>query len=1498
MFYKYTGSDPKVIQSLDTGKILTPEEMLEHGDMVSRERVAKSVLTGIDLSSNDLDNPEIDSAIQSRALLNFQQNQRLELAAAIDTVPQEEIKRRILEGGYMSDPAAASMFKNSGGYLLATEGYEAVDKHQNAVMSARFLELKEHLEADIAAKKLGVGVASGWVDLLFGSLIDELPFIGGTSDRAEESKRLYDLAFNPNVPLEEAKKELTAIVDKAADAGFLADWNPIRADAMFQNLIEYGMGPEAFWDKFAQIATTTTVVAPLLGKLAMARTPIQQLSATAGTQAGAAATATALASGTSDDILKLGALNAVTPSAASFPEAGIHDMFKLQTSFGQDIARNISRDEDLLEIFESIPNARNLSPEMYEQQYGEILAASRRAYEHQDNIIDFGIVADKTDNLHSWAYYGKLGGEAFTTEESAQRRMQMMFKVTPAEAEGMNFKVFHSDRAGGWVIATTKNAKMKEFQKAFNSKDGINNVLGSWGRRWIFSSGSSLTKELQGLAVQGEMTYGRALKDLEKIVTKWKKEVPKAEQEAVDKIFLKLRDGDLKHYRRNLERDEFDRHYPGGTPTDRAWKYYRRMTELNDLSYYYTADGYFKDAVRQGFDEVFNYTTPAPRNATTGTTSRIVVKEVNSPDFKDGEEVWDAVNHAPVANTALPNNSKLFEVRGGFNVPNTENKVRYIVAPATSRTRRMTHHDILGYNPGGPRRTGKNNFVVAQINESNLSGTTKKFSSNPTVALATFTRGQAIKAMKSIKSIHKSILDELGGVSSLQGVTRGRVYQRIRRLNQASKDRINAAIRANNEWHVEIEDVDDYVDFLENEVSLDITKDIGVAAKNDRITTLDSSGNLGYTASGGKTFGDTLFERANAPWDGARRDTPIREYGGTRDQYTNPMDSILRNASYRLHGRAHQAYENRAVRAVLIKNKEFLDNFNDIAKMPARQALRVARIKSSEPEAYRVRDALEAVKRTLKIREDAQPSYYEHKVRRLEEWALEKTGKEIQLSSSNPLEALRKMAFHAKLGLFAMDQIVVQSSQVLQILALTANRPGTLLDLAGIMPIRAMSSGLISDATKTYMAKRSYKLLGFDSAEEMVEMANSLYKSGRLEIAHSIGELAEGAQYGPAMRTKTAKVMDASRIFFDEGEKIPRVYSAIAAWKEWKKLRPNIPHSDPRAQAWMADRQDKLTFQMSSVSASSWQRNAAAIPLQFMTYTGRVAESIFSDTFTKGERARILAGNLIMFGTGSYAMDYWLSDWSGGVELDPEVYNLVKYGTVDYLHSAIGLEDWNISKRLSPVVGITDLLNSWDQKSGFELIAGPSGQVVADGVNSFWSMAKSAVNGQYAIAEEDLTRFVRNISSANRAYQAFVIYNNAVYWDKKSREQAVVDDKTTGAIATLLGFNNREVLQGWDQVSQNKRLKEIAKEGADRLSTIFRKMSNAHKDGDTKLAEEYSRQAAFEMRALREANLDEQVLRDVERITGVFSEQVTLSAFRAGNLIGGSPIAEAMRGEE
>ena len=71
----------------------------------------------------------------------------------------------------------------------------------------------------------------------------------------------------------------------------------------------------------------------------------------------------------------------------------------------------------------------------------------------------------------------------------------------------------------------------------------------------------------------------------------------------------------------------------------------------------------------------------------------------------------------------------------------------------------------------------------------------------------------------------------------------------------------------------------------------------------------------------------------------------------------------------------------------------------------------------------------------------------------------------------------------------------------------------------------------------------------------------------------------------------------------------------------------------------MIQRADALTFHMTSIGASAWQKNAISVPLQFMTYPARVMEALTTSSLTKGERAKLAMLIPIMFGTGGAVAD-------------------------------------------------------------------------------------------------------------------------------------------------------------------------------------------------------------------------------------------------------------------
>jgi hypothetical protein len=223
----------------------------------------------------------------------------------------------------------------------------------------------------------------------------------------------------------------------------------------------------------------------------------------------------------------------------------------------------------------------------------------------------------------------------------------------------------------------------------------------------------------------------------------------------------------------------------------------------------------------------------------------------------------------------------------------------------------------------------------------------------------------------------------------------------------------------------------------------------------------------------------------------------------------------------------------------------------------------------------------------------------------------------------DPLRFLRSVTFHAKLGMFAIPQLFVQSQVYVSILGIAGLKyaaPGTmgafLHQLARINP--NMLDTLDRVASKMRIPGMSaWKPGEFREAWQALERTGFGNVGGEYAIRDDM--------FNPQMiKSGTQQFMDWGDVFFREGERNGRFGSWYTAYREFREKNPTGRLTDENLKDILL-RADLLHGNMSRASSSILHQGALSIPTQFLSYQMRMAEIFMGKRLTGMERMRMFA---------------------------------------------------------------------------------------------------------------------------------------------------------------------------------------------------------------------------------------------------------------------------------
>lgn len=245
--------------------------------------------------------------------------------------------------------------------------------------------------------------------------------------------------------------------------------------------------------------------------------------------------------------------------------------------------------------------------------------------------------------------------------------------------------------------------------------------------------------------------------------------------------------------------------------------------------------------------------------------------------------------------------------------------------------------------------------------------------------------------------------------------------------------------------------------------------------------------------------------------------------------------------------------------------------------------------------------------------------------------------------TTSPVSMLRAMAYHAKLGLFAVPQLLTQSQTYFTIAAL-APRSAPAGAYAAMLTqwSKFATNPEFIDTLDHWATKMS--LPGFHGFKpgEFKEALTELNNRGFANVGGEYGTLDTQLRTN-YFRGLVGDVLDAGQSFFKMAEQNVRYGAWFTAYKEYKAANPSKISLTRTDWDKILGRADDMSGNMSRASASILQSGPLSLTGQFLTYQAHVAELYWGkrigDTLAERNLARFRM-NLIygsMFGIGGAA---------------------------------------------------------------------------------------------------------------------------------------------------------------------------------------------------------------------------------------------------------------------
>jgi hypothetical protein len=1191
------------------------------------------------------------------------------------------------------------------------------DNEMSAIQKSlieRVIAADRILQAKVSESSEGITATVGYfVDAALSSLVQsplgglaEVTGIGdetfeGAGQLIELAQETANLLFQ-DVSAEEFERRFTEVLDRVADAGLFSQSNPMFVADFIALVQEYGVGNEARWQRAMQVLD---IVEPTL-YLDIARGSYRGIGAalampTTISKIGSSFKAkdllvTAVEGGARQE------LSAANTAVAAMSPARIDRGY----FSGPELAtmRELEVNNAALAFIKESNWGSMVDPVIVEARRQEFITETREALAgYPRHELNYDIYTDPMSNLVGVGYFGTRNGTPYLARKGAED--------FAAKVGGEVVEQLHEGKTK-YVVKREYLIPTEGLADETNVADLASSVLAS-----ILSTTARTTKDLDAMIKRGESQSVRVMKELGNSYSKVRRKVKRQEIVNVDTLFRQLRDDPSENWRREpLTRDEFEvlyyRKYQV-EPRPEVVDYFVALRDLSDVDYFINADALLKQAANERevmveLDGAWYRARPAKQ------------LDADDPVFIVGDSSLSKYSDLD------PERAVIYELKDAAYSPGSVGNVLYVVND-TFKTRRLHHTDVLGYNVGGHRKYMEPwEFYIKQDDRKIKLAGGKEVNSKPLTFMAVRTEAEAVAVKTQFNNIVAAIKEGF------------------------SDTKLTRVVRENNAWNTSIENIDQFRRFTE-ERGLDPTKEINFGGDAEP---------LRGAFAGENTLGDSFYSGLNA--SKRRGSRPLLGFGGDELESLDPSAAIQRGFTQTVSKRGEMNYLFNAVTGWLkaAEKAGVITNQADLIGMSPVSKLRNAKLSKVGETAQ----ALLNDKNTILYRMSAATPTQQMEsraMRRMANFVYGKGSKKIAKAidwavDKDPIGFLRWVAFTAKLGMFAVEQVWVQSSQLLNAVAITSRNLGVAEATRGMLGVTPLAISLIKgipDSALNHIAKTQAPFTGI-SPDEFLALRRWIEQTGRNVVNRTAIE-----ENNPAGALTGNKFFEYGQVFFNMGETFARLGAASMNFKEWRKAYPNAPVEDIFSDAVtnrMIHRQDVLTASMTAASAAPWQRSALALPFQFTTFHVRMMEQIFGNRILDSqERVRAALGQVILYGAAGVPAAGFVMDRMGyqeQLDVNDPLYKVVRYGALDAVVSGLTKEETVLASRLAVGEGLFDLLTDLKNEAIWEVAVGPGGTITYDFTTAMASMMKNIFRGEFDYVSYDWKRFARNITSYDRAY--------------------------------------------------------------------------------------------------------------------------------------------------
>jgi len=1090
----------------------------------------------------------------------------------------------------------------------------------------------------------------------------------------------------------------------------------------------------------------------------------------------------------SDSAMLSGVKSLEPPSAANVSNA-LSVIIKSNTDRTKRIIESIRRDERILpeDKPEAIENAlANLRDEAGANTVADVrIPHTYNGVSNERGVETVSIaVGDRTGQ----------GWRTIEEAESIKEIRKLPYDTTPFRADD-----------GLWYLKLNRDV-LESFVINNKLDSGFNPLS-----KWIASPASTLPKWLMARASNAASLKGMYAKEMRPVI-KTLASLNLKHFKQVNKVVL---DGNIKSKWYN--RAEFDERFAslnkGVLPTDKQWDAYNAFINLNDIDYGFRNWDLFVDKLGRGFQT-------ASIKLDNLRLGRVDLKKLEGAQDTHKLAVYDADSGTLLSGKDLGAQYFKDKLKEGYELYHfgTQHKLADNTGAANSLLIKrgqvkpgVLQYKQLPYRAGG-HRGPEGTFFTKQAVVGAFAGG-GKYLLNPLTHAVGRTRSsledytkRMNEALDAYKTLDRDAADAIirqsgieGGYDELDGLIEKGLVDRNHRFTIVEHNENPAPILGTSDEPMDLREVNSFTSFVETQ---------------------------------------------GRPYYGKRGDKPLQGPDDEVARLIDPINLLQRSLTDSLHKGNLANYRTVASNAWINTFGSLLRSQSGMSKHQiffTKKTLKETDFDSGANKGF-IRAAINqhAAMQTQLSQGNEYGRYINGWTTRVANFIDKKggerlAGRVLDWREADPIVAMRSLAYNVHLGLFQVDQLVIQSNTALSISAMDPTRAPVLLNrgLHFQMLNRITSDSALEKVAKTFKDPEDFK--------EFVRIGR---ERGIVELFGDMGMVDHNSLFNVGGTASAKNLVERGRMFVMAAERYNKSVGYAKAWDELRNVK-GLSLKDMRStevQMELTALADKYSMNMGAMSAARWQKGVMGVPTQFLSYPVRFLENMTtSSQWTPTQKVRLGLTQAVLYGYHGIPLVPGVESGSRAtleaMGLDPEehkdAYIAARGGAMDWaLKNWLGI-DSSMSNRVGLRKGYKDL---WDKMNGedignsslFDVGLGPSGALVLNTIGSV--LEAGAVLFETARAEQgdlldvstDLIKqyAAENISSANDVFKAYWAFKTGEYISARTGKVLVEGISNAEALGFILGLTPNRMIEAIRKANSIKDDKEAIKSAGKILSRL------------------------------------------------------------------------------